>query len=72
MRGSWLAGAGLVLALGLSGVAIGGEAPNVIGKEVGKDIPDIQVNAWFGNMDGRNTIADHRGDVVVLKLWATT
>lgn len=72
MRTSWLAGAGLALSLAFSGVALAGEAPDVVGKEVGKDIPDIQVRDWFGNVDGRNTIAEHKGDVVVLELWATT
>lgn len=46
-------------------------APYVIGKEVGKDIPDIRLN-WCLNDDGRGTVADHRGEVVIVDLWATT
>ncbi|MCK6482004.1 MAG: TlpA family protein disulfide reductase [Planctomycetaceae bacterium] len=46
-------------------------APLVVGKEVGKDIPDIQLS-WVLNDDGRSTVADHRGEVVIVDLWATT
>ncbi len=46
-------------------------APDVIGKEVGKDIPDIALN-FVLNDDGRNTVADYRGSVVIVDLWSTT
>lgn len=46
-------------------------APDVIGKEVGKDVPDIALN-FVLNDDGRNSVADYRGSVVIVDLWSTT
>lgn len=46
-------------------------APYVVGKEVGKDVPDINLN-WCLNDEGRNTVAEHRGEVVLVDLWSTT
>lgn len=37
---------------------------------VGKPAPDIQVNDWI-NGDGRTSLADFKGEVVFLELWAT-
>ncbi len=72
MRITRLALAGLVGVLAWSGAATGGEAPNVVGKRVGSEVADIQINGWLGNTDGRTTIADHKGEVVMVELWATT
>ncbi len=69
MRLRWLATA--ALALGLAGSVEAGEAPNIVGKQVGKDFPDIQVADWVGNWDGRTTVAEHLGEVVLLELWGT-
>lgn len=46
-------------------------APDVVGKVVGKDISDIQLAMCLNN-DGRTTVADHRGEVVLVDLWSTT
>ena len=46
-------------------------APDVVGKEVGKDVPDIHLNFML-NDDGRGTVADCRGQVVIVDLWSTT
>ena len=57
---------------GEGGIPLGKDgAPNVIGKIVGQDIPDVHL-AWSLNDDGRNTVADFRGEVVIVDLWSTT
>lgn len=37
----------------------------------GRPAPDIEVGDWI-NGDGRTSLADFRGEVVVLEFWATT
>jgi thiol-disulfide isomerase/thioredoxin len=46
-------------------------APNVLGKEVGTEVADIHLN-FVLNDDGRTTVADYRGQVVIVDLWSTT
>jgi hypothetical protein len=37
---------------------------------VGKEAPEIQTKEWI-NGDGRTSIADFRGEVVLIEAWAT-
>ena len=37
---------------------------------VGQDAPDISTKEWI-NSDGRTSIADFRGEVVLIESWAT-
>jgi hypothetical protein len=61
MRTSKLALAGAVGLL-LVGAAVGAQSFK------GQEAPDIQVNEWV-NGDGRNSLADFRGEVVYLEFW---
>lgn len=54
------------------GVAKGKDgAPDVLGKEVGSEVADIHLN-YVLNDDGRTSVADYRGQVVIVDLWSTT
>ena len=46
-------------------------APDVVGKVVGADVADIHLS-FLLNDDGRGTVADYRGQVVIVDLWSTT
>jgi len=62
-----------LLAMGL--LALLGPAANAgdstaNGPDVGKDAPEIQVKDWI-NSEGRTTLADMKGEVVVISNWKT-
>jgi hypothetical protein len=66
-----LAALGLALAvaapLATSGTAWSQDGAAAV---VGKPAPEIQVGDWI-NGDGRSTLADFRGEVVMLEFWGT-
>ena len=61
MRNAWIA-TGLLM---LAGVAAAQDT-----NLVGKDAPDIQTKEWI-NSDGRTTLADMKGEVVIVEGWKT-
>jgi len=63
MRNAWLAG-GVLLAASASVFALGGDS------NVGKEAPELQTKEWI-NSDGRTTLADLRGEVVLVEGWKT-
>jgi hypothetical protein len=65
-RAWWLAGA-LLLVGATAGVATALEEPTEL---VGKDAPEISTKEWI-NSDGRTTIADFKGEVILLEQFAT-
>lgn len=63
MRHAWMA-AGLLL---LAGAAVAQDQSKSL---VGKDAPELQTKEWI-NSDGRTTLADMRGEVVLIESWKT-
>lgn len=64
-RVSAVAGA-LFLLGGTAALALdGGVGPNV-----GKDAPELQTKEWI-NSDGRTTLADMKGEVILVEGWKT-
>lgn len=64
MKRTWLA----LALLALAGPAISAEddkQPNV-----GKEAPELQTREWI-NSDGRTTLADLKGEVVLVAAWKT-
>ncbi len=59
-----LAGAAVVAASVFTGPA------RAEGEWVGKEAPEIQVSSWIQS-DGRTSLADYRGEVVLLEFWST-
>jgi len=58
--------AGLLFLLGgTAALALDEGGPNV-----GKDAPEIQTPDWI-NGDGRTTLADYKGEVVLVEAWKT-
>ena len=41
-----------------------------VGPNVGKDAPELQTKEWI-NSDGRTTLADYKGEVVLIEGWKT-
>jgi hypothetical protein len=64
MRKLWLA----VGLLGLAGSTV--SAGEDMQPNVGKDAPELQTREWI-NSDGRNSLADLKGEVVVVAAWKT-
>jgi hypothetical protein len=65
MKRYWLA-AGL---LALTGPAVFA-GDSTAQPDVGKDAPELQTKEWI-NSEGRTTLADMKGEVVVLANWKT-
>ncbi len=63
----WLA-ALLFLAGTVGGRASAQETPKV--SLVGKDAPELQVKEWM-NCDGRTSVADFKGEVLLIEAWKT-
>jgi len=57
--------AGLLSLLAGATVALALDGPNV-----GKEAPELQTKEWI-NSDGRTTLADFRGEVVLVEGWKT-
>jgi len=66
MQRAWLL-AGILLLTGAAGTAAAQDDPQSI---VGKDAPEISTKEWI-NSDGRTSIADYKGEVVLLEQFAT-
>jgi hypothetical protein len=64
MRKAWWA-AGLLLFAGAAAVA-----QEQSKSHVGKEPPELQTKEWI-NSDGRTTLADFRGEVVLIEGWKT-
>ena len=64
MRNAWWAAGLLVLA---GAVATAQDQSKSL---VGKDAPELQTKEWI-NSDGRTTLADMRGEVVLIESWKT-
>ena len=66
MKRAWLAAGLLSLCAGATSTfALDGEGPNV-----GKEAPELQTKEWI-NSDGRTTLADFKGEVVLVEGWKT-
>jgi len=59
------------IALGLTALAAGTTVALAGGESiVGQDAPELQTREWI-NSDGRTTLADMKGEVVVVEGWKT-
>ena len=65
MRRATMAAALVFLLGGTAALALDGGGPNV-----GKDAPELQTKEWI-NSDGRTTLADMKGEVVLVEGWKT-
>jgi hypothetical protein len=66
MNRAWMAAGLLSLCAGATAaVAMDGAGPNV-----GKEAPELQTREWI-NSDGRTTLADLKGEVVLVEGWKT-
>jgi len=66
MKRARLAAAMVALLAGsTAALALGGEGPLV-----GKEPPELQTKEWI-NSDGRTTLADFKGEVVLIEGWKT-
>lgn len=70
MNKGWLLAAALVFGFAAPAMAHGTEACEEEGCLVGKDAPEIQTKEWIGS-DGRTTLADFKGEAVLIEAWAT-
>jgi hypothetical protein len=68
MRHGWFA-AGLLVLAGAAG-AMAQSASQEKEGIVGKDAPDLLTREWI-NSDGRTSIADFKGEVVLVENWKT-
>ena len=60
----------LFLTAGVATVALIGTVATAANTYLGKEAPEILLQEWIGG-DGRNTLADFRGEVVLLEFWKT-
>lgn len=71
-RTTGIAAGGVALAFTLAGsfAAYPGDGKAPANAAVGELAPEIEVREWI-NGDGRTSLADFRGEVVLLEFWGT-